>query len=69
MATLESLAFELERRGIVFHRDVSLPDDSQLGYVGNPNNVINGNTAGETLLYNCPSGTFFIDKSKNPYEV
>lgn len=69
MATIESLGFELERRIILFHRDTSMPDGSQLGYSGNPNDAINGNTAGETLLCNCPSGTKYLDKSLSPYSM
>jgi len=67
MATLSELGFEIERRVIVFHKDTTMPDNSQLGFTGNPNNVIEGNTAGETLLYNSPSGTQFIDKSADPH--
>jgi len=69
MPTTAELAFELERRIIVFHNATSLPDDTQLGYIGDPNNVVNGATAGQTLLYNCPSGTFFLDKSQNPHDI
>ncbi len=68
MATLDSLQFEMERRIVLLHRDTSMPDDTQLGYVGDPNSVINGNTPGETLLYNAPSGTKFLDKGADPYE-
>jgi len=68
MATLENLAFETERRVVLFHRDTSMPDDTQLGYTGDPNAVINGNTDGETLLYNSPSGTKYLDKGVDPHE-
>ena len=68
MATLASLGFEIERRVIIFHRDTTLPDDTQLGYTGNPNDAINGNTNGETLLYNSPSGTQYLDKGLSIYE-
>ena len=68
MATLDGLGFEIERRIIVFHRDTTMPDDTQLGYIGNPNNAINGNTPGETLLFNSPSGTRYLDKSTYPHQ-
>jgi len=68
MATNDELGFEVERRVIIFHRDTSMPDDTQLGYVGDPNNVINGNTDGETLLYNSPSGSKYLDKDSDPHE-
>lgn len=67
MPSLEDLGFELERRSIVFHRDTTMPDTTQLGYVGDPNNAVDGNTPGETLLYYCPSGTRYLDKSVAPY--
>jgi len=69
MATINELGFEIERRGIIFHKDTSMPDGSQLGYSGNPNNAINGNTPGESLIYNCPSGTMYIDKNITPYYI
>jgi len=67
MATLDELGFEIERRAIVFHRDTTMPDDTQLGYTGDPNGVVNGGTPGETLLYNSPSGAQFLDKGQDPY--
>ena len=67
MPTLEDLGFELERRTIIFHKDTSMPDGSQLGYVGDPNNVIPSNSPGEALLFNCPSGTSYYDKTTSPY--
>ena len=69
MPTLSDLQFEIERAPRILHRDTTMPDESQLGYVGNPNNVLNGNTPGETLLYNAPSGTKYIDKTSQPYEI
>ena len=67
MATLDDLLFEVERRIIVFHKDTSMPDESQLGYTGDPNNAVNGNTDGETLLHNCPSGSRYLDKGSVPH--
>ena len=69
MATLETLTFELERRSILFHKDTSMPDETQLGYNGDPNLAVNGNTDGETLIYNSPSGTRYLNKSVTPYEI
>jgi len=37
-----------------------MPDDSQLGYNADPNNVNSSGTAGEILLYNAPFGTQYI---------
>lgn len=67
MPTTTELGFEVERRVIIFHRDTTLPDNTQLGYTGNPNNVVNGNTPGENLLYYSPSGTKYLDKGQNPH--
>ena len=68
MPTTDILGFEIERRVIIFHRDTTMPDDTQLGYIGDPNNVINGNSDGETLLYNSPSGSKYLDKGLTPHE-
>jgi len=68
MATTTELSFEMERRIILFHKDTSMPDDTQLGYTGDPNSASNGATAGQTLLYNSPSGAKYLDKSTDPYE-
>ena len=67
MATNEELGFEVERRLVLFHDTTSMPGGSQLGYQGDPNDAINGHTEGETLLYNCPSGTRYLDKTSVPY--
>jgi len=69
MAQIDNVIFELERRSILFHKDTSMPDETQLGYNGNPNLAINGNTDGETLIYNSPSGTRYLNKSIVPYEI
>lgn len=69
MATLENIAFEIERRNIIFHKNTTLPDDSQLNYIGNPNDIISAETDGELLLYNSPSGTLYLDKSMMPYKM
>ena len=49
--------FELQRRVVLFNPNTTLADTTQLGYDGDPNDVINGNTPGETLIYNSPMGT------------
>lgn len=57
MATIQDLQFELQRRVILFKSSTNLPDDTLLGFNDDPNNVVNGQTTGETLLYNSPQGT------------
>lgn len=67
MPAVDDLQFEMERRMILFHRDTSMPDATQLGYVGDPNLIVTPVTPGETLLYNAPSGTRYLDKGTSPY--
>jgi hypothetical protein len=59
MADLASLGFELERRLILFKPTTTLPDNSLLGYDGDPNGAVSGTTAGQTLIYACPTGTHY----------
>jgi hypothetical protein len=40
-----------------------MPDDTTLGYDGNPNSVVNGNTDGETLIYNVAQGSTFLQSN------
>ncbi len=57
MSQIDDILFELERRVILFKSTTTLPDSSPLGYNGDPNSAVDGNTAGETLIYNCPVGS------------
>ena len=34
-----------------------MPDGSVLGYNGDPNEVVEGDSSGQTLIYHCPVGT------------
>lgn len=63
MATNDELLFEIERRSVIFHALTTMPDGSQLGYTGDPNLAVLGNTDGEDLIYNCPSGSVYHDKT------
>ena len=54
---IPGLQFEMQRRVILFRSTTTMPDGSTLGYNSDPNNAVNNNTPGETLLYNCPRGT------------
>jgi len=67
--TLESLEFELPRRPVLFKSTTEMPDQSLLGYTGDPNSAVNGNTPGETLLQNSPAGTSFQDRTAVPYII
>jgi len=67
MALIDDLLFETERRGIIFHKDTSMPDATQLGYDGDPNAAVEANSDGEFLLYHSPSGTSFIQKDTTPF--
>ena len=59
MASAAENQFEIERRSILFKSTTSLPDESLLGFDANPNGAIEGNSAGEFLLYNSPIGTSY----------
>lgn len=63
MATIENNAFEIERRCIQLKFNTNMPGGGTLGYDGNPNNVVNGNTDGETLVYNVAQGSTFLQSS------
>lgn len=63
MATIESNAFEIERRSILFKSTTTLPDLSALGFDNDPNIAVDGNTDGETLIYNTSIGSGFIQQN------
>lgn len=63
MASTEQNFFELERRQIQLKFNTNMPDQTTLGYDGNPNNVVNGNTDGESLIYNVAMGATFLQSS------
>jgi len=61
MATVDSNAFELERRGFQWSMNNTLDDgETSLLYDSNPNSVVDGNTDGETKLHSLlPGATYF----------
>src|SRR6056297_3332847 len=63
MAKIDNLQFEIERRAIQLKYNTNMPDDTILGYDGNPNSVVNGNTPGETLIYNVAQGATFLQSN------
>lgn len=63
MASVENNFFELERRAIQLKFNTNMPDSTILGYDGNPNNVVNGNTDGESLIYNVAMGATFLQSN------
>ena len=69
MATNDELLFEIERRSVIFHSLTTMPNGTQLGYTGNPNSAALGNSDGEDLIYNCPSGSVYHDKATSPEEI
>ena len=60
MASINDNAFEIERRQIQLKYNTNMPDSTTLGYDGNPNSVVNGSTAGESLIYNVAMGATFL---------
>jgi len=63
MASIDGNAFETERRFIQLKYNTNMPDNSTLGYDGNPNSVTNGANGGETLIYNVALGASFLQSS------
>lgn len=63
MATIESNAFEIERRSIQLKYNTNMPGGGTLGYDGNPNSVTNGATSGQTLIYNVAQGATFMQSN------
>lgn len=59
MPSTDELWFETQRRVVLFKEGTTMPDGSLLGYDGDPNNA-NTSTPGQTLLFNSPIGTLFI---------
>jgi len=68
MAQIDDLQFEVQRRNILFSKDTTMPDLTQLGYDGDPNNADPLNSDGEFLLHYSPSGTSFIQKDVVPFQ-
>jgi len=60
MPSTDQLQFEMQRRVILFNSGTTMPDNSVLGYEGNPNSATTA-TDGQTLLYNSPRGTSYIE--------
>jgi len=63
MASIDGNAFEIERRFIQLKYNTNMPDDTILGWDNNPNTVSNGNTDGETLIYNVAMGASFLQSN------
>lgn len=60
MASIDGNAFETERRFIQLKFNTNMPDETILGWDNDPNTVVNGNTDGETLIYNVAMGASFL---------
>ncbi len=61
--------FEIERRRQLYHKDTTMPTGQPLGYDGDPNLVVPGDSDGEFLLYYAPSGTNFTQKNTTPFTI
>ena len=57
--TVDQLWFETQRRAIIYKAGTVMPDDSLLGYEGDPNNVDQNNSDGELLIYYAGQGTLY----------
>lgn len=66
MAEINNVAFEVERRFIQLKYNTNMPDGiSILGYDGNPNSVVNGDSEGQTLIYYVALGASFLQSNGN----
>ena len=61
MPTVDSLQFEMERRVILFKPTTTMPDNTQLGYNADPNLIVSPATPGQTLIYNSPNDTRYVN--------
>ena len=60
--SLETVQFEVERGFKLLKSTTTMPDNSQLGYDGDPNLAVLNTTAGQSLLHHSPLGTGFIQQ-------
>jgi len=63
--SIDDLWFELQRRVPLYKTGTTMPDDSLLGYDGDPNSVDKDNTSGEQLIYYSPQGTLYQESGGN----
>jgi len=63
MASIDDNAFEIERRSIQLKYNTNMPSGGTLGWDNCPNDVSNGNTDGETLIYNVALGATFLQSN------
>ena len=63
MADAVNNSFEIERRFIQLKYNTNMPDSTTLGWDEDPNTVSNGNTGGETLIYNVAMGASFLQSN------
>lgn len=63
MADAVNNSFEIERRFIQLKYNTNMPDETILGYDGDPNSVTNGANGGETLIYNVAMGASFLQSN------
>jgi len=62
MATTDSNFFELMRRGFLWTSTTTLDDEvTPMTWDDDPNDVVNGNTDGESKLYAMPIGAFYME--------
>ena len=62
MPSTDELLFEMQRRVVLFNSGTTMPGGATLGYEGDPN-LASTSTAGQTLLYNSPQGTHYIQRT------
>ena len=66
MAQIDNIAFEVERRQILLKYSTNLAAGiSTLDWDADPNTVVTGNSAGETLLANVALGANYVESNGN----
>jgi len=68
MSTLQNAFFEIERRSILFKPTTTLPDNSLLGFDGDPNSIVSPANDGEFLIYHSPTGTGYMNSVGDKYQ-
>lgn len=63
----DDIWFEVQRRAVIYKSTTVMPDQSLLGFNGNPNSVDKDANSGEQLLYYAAQGSLYMDDNGNIY--
>ena len=65
--TTNDIWFETQRRAVLYKSTTVMPDNSLLGYDGDPSQADKDNSDGEQLLYYSAQGSMYMDSSGTVY--